>query len=82
MTAFGSPDSSSPAGNPNEVSGGSAGPLMTGNQLIGNVAQIIAYDLRLRTDSQKIVARSFDEHGFPAGSNCAERVPCMAGDKT
>ena len=82
MTTLGSPDSISPAGNPNEVSGGSAGPLMTGNKLIGNVAQIIADDLRLRTDSQNIVARSFDQRGFPAGSNCAERIPCMAGDKT
>ena len=81
MTTLGSPDSISPAGNPNEVSGGSAGPLMTGNKLIGNVAQIIADDLRLRTDSQNIVADTLDQRCLPARRDGAKGIPGVTSDK-
>jgi hypothetical protein len=40
----------------NAITGGSSLSLMLNAQLVGNVVQIIANDLRLRTDSQNIVA--------------------------
>ena len=54
---------------------------MSGDELIGNVIQVIADGLRLRADSQNIVAYSLDQRCFPAGRNGSKRVPCMAGDK-
>ena len=38
-------------------------------------------DLRLRADSQKIVANPLDEARFPARSDGAKGVPGMAGDE-
>ena len=55
---------------------------MSGDELIGNVIQVIADDLRLRADPQNIVADPLDQGCFPAGRHSAKRVPCMAGDKT
>ena len=54
---------------------------MSGDELIGNVIQVIADDLRLGADSQNIVAGSLDQRCFPAGRYGAKRVPCMARDK-
>ena len=55
---------------------------MAGDKLIGNVIQVIADDLRLRADTQNIVADALDQRCFPAGRHRAKRVPCMARDKT
>jgi len=54
---------------------------VAGDELIGNVIQVIADDLRLGADSQNIVAGSLDQRCFPAGRYRAKRVPCMARDK-
>ena len=55
--------------------------LVPGDELIGNVIQVVADDLRLRADPQNIVADALDQRCFPAGRDGAERVPCMAGDQ-
>ena len=55
---------------------------MSSDKLICNVLQVIAYDLRLRTDSQNIVADTLDQRCLPARSDGAESIPCVAGDKT
>jgi hypothetical protein len=62
--------------------GGLPAPLVTGDELIGDVVQVIANDLRLRANSQNIIADALDQRGFPSGRDGAERVPCVAGDKT
>ena len=56
--------------------------LVSGNELIGDTVQIIADDLRLRADSQDIVAGAPDQRCFPPSRHRAKRVPCMARDKT
>jgi hypothetical protein len=48
---------------------------VSGDKLVGNVIQVIANDLRLRANSQNIVAGALDQRGFPAGRDGAERVP-------
>jgi hypothetical protein len=50
--------------------------------LIGNVVEVIAYDLRLRADPQNIIADTPDQRSPPARRDRAEGVPCVAGDKT
>ena len=55
---------------------------MTGDQLIGDIVQVIAHDLRLRAYFQDIIADALDQCGFPTGRHRAERVPGMAGDQT
>src|SRR5271154_6519653 len=57
-------------------------PHMLRDQLIGDVVQVCTDDLRLRANSQDVVAHSFDQGSLPARSDGAERVPCMASDKT
>jgi hypothetical protein len=54
---------------------------MPGDELIGNIVEIIADDMRLRTNSENVVPDPFDHRCFPTGSDGAERVPCMTGDK-
>ena len=54
---------------------------MPGDELIGDVIEIIADDLRLRADPQKVVADPLDQRRFPPGRDGAERVPGMARDK-
>jgi hypothetical protein len=49
-------------------------------QLIGDVIEVVADDLRLRANPQNIVADALDQRGLPAGRHGAERVPGMAGD--
>ena len=56
--------------------------FVSGDELIGDVIQVIADDLRLRAHPQNIVADPLDQRCFPAGRHGTERVPCMAGDKT
>ena len=53
---------------------------MSGDELIGNVIQVVADDLRLRADRQNIVAYPFDQRGFPASGHSAEYVPGVASD--
>ena len=53
-----------------------------GDQLIGDVIEVIADDLRLGADSQNIVADPLDQCCFPAGRYGAKCVPCVARDKT
>ena len=55
---------------------------MPGDELIGDVVQVIADKFGLRADPQHVVASSLDQRGFPASRDGAERVPCMAGDET
>jgi hypothetical protein len=55
---------------------------MSGDELIGDVIQVIADQLRLRADPQHIVANPLDQRGFPAGRHRAKRIPCVARDKT
>ena len=54
---------------------------MSSDELIGNIVQVTAYDLRLRADPQKIVADTLDQRRPPARRDGAEDVPCVAGDK-
>jgi hypothetical protein len=54
--------------------------LMASDELVGDVVQVIADDLRLGADSQNIVADAFDQRGSPARRDGAERVPCVACD--
>jgi hypothetical protein len=52
------------------------------DELIGNVIQVIADDLRLKADPQNIVDNTLDQRGSSASRNSTKSVPCMAGDKT
>src|SRR4029450_1677476 len=56
--------------------------LVSSDELIGNVVQVIAHDLRLRADPQNIVADTPDQRRPPARCDGAEGVPWVAGDKT
>jgi hypothetical protein len=51
-----------------------------GDELVGDVVEVIADDLRLRAHPQQIVAGPSDQRRFPARRHGAERVPGMAGD--
>ncbi len=55
---------------------------MSGDELIGNVTQVITDDLWLGADLQNIVAGPLDQRCFPAGRYGPKRVPCMACDQT
>ena len=54
---------------------------MSSDELIGNVVQVVANNLRLRADAQDIVADTPDQRSPPARRNGAERVPRVTGDK-
>ena len=54
---------------------------MSGDELIGNVVEVIAHDLRLRADPKNIVADTPDQRSPPARRDSAESVPCVAGNK-
>ena len=56
--------------------------LVSGNELIGNVVEVIADKLRLRADAQQVVADTLDQRRLPARRDGAKRVPCVAGDET
>src|SRR6516162_9161573 len=51
------------------------------DELIGDVTQVVADDVWLRSNPQNIVADPLDQRGFPAGRHGAKRVP-VARDKT
>jgi hypothetical protein len=55
---------------------------VSGNELIGNVIQVVADDLRLRADSQQIIANTLNQHSFPTRRDGTQRVPSMTGDET
>jgi hypothetical protein len=57
-------------------------PLVSGDELIGDVVEVGADNLGLRTDSQHIVADTFDQCGLPAGRDGAKSVPGVASDQT
>ena len=54
---------------------------VSSDELVGDVIQVIADDLRLGADAQNIVADPLDQRGFPARRHGAKRVPGMARDK-
>jgi hypothetical protein len=56
--------------------------LVSGDELIGDVVEVVADDLRLRTDAKHIVTHAFDQRGLPAGRDSAESVPGVASDQT
>src|SRR5262249_25260188 len=56
--------------------------LVFGDELIGNVIQVVADDLRLRPNLQNIVTGPPNQRCFPSGRHGSERIPRMAGDKT
>jgi hypothetical protein len=56
--------------------------FVAGDELLGDVIEIVADDPRLRTDAQYIVADPPDQRRVPAGGHGAECVPRMACDKT
>src|SRR5579864_5646103 len=55
--------------------------LVLGDQLIGDIVEVVADDLRLRADAQDIVAGTLDQRPLPACGDGAERIPGMAGDQ-
>ncbi len=55
--------------------------LVPCNELIGNVIQIIADELRLRAYAQDVVADTLDQRGVPARGDGTERIPGVAGDQ-
>ena len=55
---------------------------MPGNELIGDVVEIVADDHRLRADTQDIIAHPLDQSRLPSGRHGAESVPSMARDQT
>ena len=55
---------------------------MSGNELIGNVIQVVADDLRLRADPQQIIANTLNQHSFLTRRDGTQRVPSMTGDET
>jgi hypothetical protein len=52
------------------------------DELIGHIVEVVADDLRLRADSQDVVADTLDQRRFPARRDGAQRVPGMAGNQT
>ena len=55
---------------------------MAGDELIGDIVEVVSDNLRLRAYSQNIVPNTLDQRRLPARRDGAERVPCVAGDKT
>jgi len=54
--------------------------FVLGDELVGDVVEVVADNLRLRADVQHIIADTFDQRGLPACRDGAERVPGVAGD--
>jgi hypothetical protein len=55
---------------------------VSGDELIGDVVQVIADDLRLRANPKQVIAGPLDQRRFPASRNGAKRVPCVTGNET
>ena len=54
---------------------------MTGDELIGDVVEVFADDLRLRPDAEHVVAGAPDQRRLPSRRDRAERVPGVAGNQ-
>jgi hypothetical protein len=52
---------------------------VSGDELISDVVEVAANNLRLRADRQNVIAYPFDQRGFPASGHSAE-FPGVAGD--
>ena len=52
--------------------------LVSGDELIGHVVQVVADDMGLRSDFQNIVADTLDQRALPARRDGAESVPGVA----
>src|SRR6185436_13058080 len=61
--------------------GQSGCPLVSSDELIGDVVQVTAHYLRLRPDPKKIVADTLDQRCLPACGDGAQGVPRVAGDE-
>src|ERR1700761_1665481 len=53
--------------------------LVPRDQLVGDVVEVVADDLRLRTDAKHVIAGALDQRSLPARGHRAERVPGVAG---
>jgi len=53
----------------------------SGDELIGDIVEVVADNPRLRAYSQNIVPDALDQGCLPARRDGAERVPCVARDK-
>ena len=56
--------------------------LVSGDELVCDVVQVIADNLRLRANPEHVIADPPDQRRFPAGRDGAKRVPCMTGNET
>jgi len=52
------------------------------DELIGDVVQVIAHDVRLWANPQNVVSGTFDQSSLPAGRDGAESIPGVAGYET
>ena len=52
------------------------------DELIGDVIEVVADDLRLGAYAEEVVAGTLDQRGRPACRDGSEGVPSMAGDET
>jgi pimeloyl-ACP methyl ester carboxylesterase len=55
--------------------------LVPGDEPVGDIVEVVADDLRLRTDSQNIVAGTLDQRCLPARRDGAQGIPCVTSDK-
>ena len=55
--------------------------LVPRDQLIGDVIESVADNMRLGTDAEQVVAGALDQRGFPTGGDRAQRIPGVAGDQ-
>jgi hypothetical protein len=55
---------------------------MSGKELIGDIIEVVADNLRLRTYAQEVITNALDQRCLPTSGYGAERVPCVASDKT
>src|ERR1700744_5491790 len=54
--------------------------FVLGDELVGDIVEVVANDMRLGTDAKNVVADTFDQRRFPARGNRAKRVPGVTGD--
>jgi len=55
---------------------------MSSNELIGDIIEVVADNLRLRADSEEVITDALDQRRLPTCRYGAESVPGVAGDKT
>ena len=61
--------------------GSTVSSLVPDDELVGHIIQVIADDLRLRTNIQQVVTDALDQRRLPTGGHCTKRVPGMAGNQ-